>query len=84
VTLAQSLGFKVVINLTNLPGQPIPSGYQPSFADPAIAAAYIRDVAYLASLKPTYLNIYSEVNILVPYERTRCPCEQNLLARERG
>src|SRR6516165_7946359 len=32
VMLAQSAGFKVVINLTT-----IPSGYQPSFADPAIA-----------------------------------------------
>jgi hypothetical protein len=68
VMLAQSVGFKVVINLTNLPGQSIPSGYQPSFADPAIAAAYIRDVAFLASLKPTYLNIYSEVNILAAYD----------------
>jgi hypothetical protein len=73
VMLAQSAGFKVVINLTNLPGKSIPSDYQPTdyqpaFADPGVAAAYIRDVAYLASLQPTYLNIYSEVNILAAYD----------------
>jgi hypothetical protein len=68
VMLARSAGFKVVINLTNLPGESIPPDYQPTFADPAVSAAYIRDVAYLASLQPTYLNIYSEVNILAAYD----------------
>jgi len=80
VMLAQRMGFKVVINMSGNLGKLLPPGYQPTFADPAIAGKYINAVAYLASLKPTYLNIYSEVNLLATYSPSEYSNYQKIYA----
>ena len=70
VKLAQALGFKTVVNMTvnDVPLMDAPPGYAATFASPATSTKYIQDVALLASVNPTYLNIYPEVNLLARYD----------------
>lgn len=70
VKLAQALGFKTVVNMTvnDVPLMDAPPGYPTTFASQATSTKYIQDVALLAALNPTYLNIYPEVNLLAKYD----------------
>ncbi len=69
VALAQARGFDVVINViaNAIPGIIAPSGYAPTFANAATADKYVADMAYLARLHPTDLNLFAEVNLLAQY-----------------
>ena len=70
VKLAQALGFKTVVNMTvnDVPLMDAPPGFAATFASAATSMKYIQDVGLLASINPTYLNIYPEVNLLARYD----------------
>jgi hypothetical protein len=58
-------------------GQPgPPPGYTPTFADPVTRARFLYDAARLAALRPDYLNLGAEINLLYLWS----PVEYSLFA----
>lgn len=65
-TMAQQRGLKTLFQIgATLAGEPAPPGKLPkSFGDPEVRKVYLEDTATLASLRPDYLVLCTEVNLM--------------------
>ncbi len=79
----RALGFKVFIqiNPTGL-GEPAPPDSLPkSFADPLTRFRYLADVRKAAELKPEYINLAAEINLVYYLDRTQFDSFKTLYAQ---
>jgi hypothetical protein len=69
VPLVRVLGKRVFLQFNPAAlGKPSPPfGLAPTFTNPAVQALFLSDVRRLAALKPDYLNLGAEINILCLY-----------------
>jgi hypothetical protein len=71
VTLSKQFGLKTMLQMgTIFLGDPAPpAGYAKSFADPATRARFLADVRTLALMKPDYLVLTTEANLMHRFNR---------------
>jgi len=71
VPMMQQFGLKSVVQISpTFLGNPAPpTGYVKSFADPAVRSRFIQDVVAIARLKPDYLVLIAEANLMYRYNR---------------
>jgi hypothetical protein len=74
VPLLKLMGLKSVLQFDPTEvGQPsTPPGFAQSFADPAVRRQFVADALRLASLKPDYLNLAAEINLLYLFNPIEC------------
>ena len=72
VPLYRMLGQKVFLQFspTGIGQVTPPDGLAQSFADPTVRQRFLQDVSNLAALKPDYLNLGAEINLLYYLNRT--------------
>lgn len=72
VTLSRQFGLKTLLQMgTIFLGDPAPpEGYVKSFADPATRAKFLADVRTLALMKPDYLVLTTEANLMYRFNKT--------------
>jgi hypothetical protein len=80
VPLFRQFGLQVFLQFspTGIGAPTPPDGLTASFADPAVRSRFLQDVASLAALKPDYLNLGAEINLLYYLNKTEFASYQSL------
>jgi hypothetical protein len=78
--LFRAFGLKVFLQFspTGIGAPAPPDGLTASFADPAVRSRFLQDIASLAALKPDYLNLGAEINLLYYLNKTEFANYQTL------
>ena len=81
--LMKQQGLKTMLQMgTHFLGNPSPpTGFVPSFADPATQARFLRDVGVLAASKPDYLVLTTEANLMHRFNNPEFEIYRSLYAQ---